>query len=239
MRRFLAAFGFVFAALLTLVPIAGAVGERAGGTLIDSTGKTVGAVELEQGSGGVTIRLRIDDISTIKAGTHGIHFHAVGKCDPADFTTAGAHFNPTSRQHGAKNPQGPHAGDLPNLTLDASTATQGGYAAQLTTSAITLSAGPTSILDADGTALIIHANADDETTDPTGNSGGRVACAVITAQAPAPPATGTGGNLPNLPNTGGGAAATQGTIFGQAGLLAIATLVATGAAFALARRRAA
>jgi Cu-Zn family superoxide dismutase len=106
---------------------------------------------------------------------HGIHFHAVGRCDPPDFMSAGDHFNPTNRQHGQRNPQGPHAGDLPNLTVEANgTATY-----QATNALVTLGPGANSLLDADGSALVIHADPDDDVTDPAGNSGGRIACAVI------------------------------------------------------------
>ena len=90
--------------------------------------------------------------------------------------SAGGHFNPTNRQHGLRNPQGPHAGDLPNLTVDAN----GAGTFQATNALVTLGAGTSSLFDADGSALVIHADPDDEMTDPTGNSGGRIACGVIT-----------------------------------------------------------
>ena len=118
------------------------------------TGAVIGQVQLEQlADNSVKITLTLKDANVVKPGQHGIHFHAVGKCDGPDFTTAGAHFNPTNKMHGTKNPQGPHLGDLPNLPIDASTAAQSGYAATLTTQMITLSAGPASIFDADGTLL--------------------------------------------------------------------------------------
>jgi Cu/Zn superoxide dismutase len=174
----------------------------------------------------VKISLTLKDANVVKQGQHGIHFHAVGKCDGPDFMTAGAHFNPTSKQHGAKSPQGPHLGDLPNLPIDASTAAQSGYAATLTTKMVTLSAGPASIFDADGTALVIHANPDDEMTDPSGNSGGRIACAVLALNAPG-----------SLPVTGGGAAAMQRDLWQRIALLALATLATTAMIVALSRRR--
>jgi Cu-Zn family superoxide dismutase len=108
-------------------------------------------------------------------GGHGLHIHAVGRCDPPDFTSAGGHFNPGGKQHGRSNPAGPHSGDLPNLVVAAS----GEAGLDITTKAITLGPGPNSIL-AQPTALVVHANPDDDRTDPTGNSGGRIACGVIT-----------------------------------------------------------
>jgi len=180
-------------ATLALAPAAGATGERASGSFIDGAGNAIGEARLEQVDADtmrITITLR--DATVVTPGQHGIHFHAVGACAGPDFATAGPHFNPTGKMHGAQNPQGPHAGDLPNLTVTAAAA--GGPTATLTTTAITLAGGPASIFDADGTALVIHANPDDEVTDPSGNSGGRVACAVLTAAAPGLPNTGGGGS---------------------------------------------
>ena len=108
-------------------------------------------------------------------GPHGAHVHAVGKCDPPDFNSAGPHFNPTNKQHGALNPQGSHAGDLPNLTIGP----DGTGRMETTTEQLSLGSGPSSVWDADGSALVVHANADDFKTDPTGNSGARVACGVL------------------------------------------------------------
>jgi superoxide dismutase, Cu-Zn family len=214
-RRVMVCIGLVLMGLLALVPALAAEGERAGGTLIDSTGATIGQVELTQEAGGVRLVVRITDEQRIRPGNHGIHFHAVGKCDIPDFTSAAAHFNPTNKQHGAKNPQGAHAGDLPNLPLDTTTRNQSGagYTWVTTTSAITLMAGPTSLFDADGTALVVHADPDDEMTDPTGNSGGRVACAVISQQ-------------PGLPNTGLGGMASAERGRGLAAVVGVGVLVA-------------
>ena len=228
-RRGLALIALVLMGLLTLVPALAAAGERASGTLIDTTGTTIGRVELTQEANGVRMVVRITDEQRIRPGNHGIHFHAVGRCDIPDFTSAAAHFNPTNKQHGAKNPQGAHAGDLPNLPLDDTTRNQGGggYTWTTTTTALTLAAGATSIFDADGTALVIHADPDDEATDPTGNSGGRVACATITQQ-------------PTLPNTGLGGMANAQQSRGMAAAIGLGTLVAllalNGAALRRARR---
>ena len=228
MRRMVAILGFAILLSLGAVPIAGATGERAQGALIDSTGASLGRVELEQEAGAVRVRVVITDPNLIRPGQHGLHFHAIGRCDTPDFASAGGHFNPTAKQHGAKNPQGPHAGDLPNLPLADSTRnrTGVGYTFVTTTGGITLSAGPASIFDADGTALVIHANPDDELTDPTGNSGGRVACAVLQPSA-----------APGLPNTGAGGA-TRMPSWWQAALLGSAALVAAGGLAMVARRRA-
>lgn len=108
-------------------------------------------------------------------GPHGLHLHAVGKCDPPDFMTAGAHFNPLGKQHGSLNPAGPHAGDLPNLEIGP----DGTGTLRSDTRLVTLGPGPASAFDADETALVIHAGPDDYVTDPTGNSGGRIACGIL------------------------------------------------------------
>jgi Cu-Zn family superoxide dismutase len=143
------------------------------------------SVEISDASGSLratgTLKQRADGIAVhieahgMKPGTYGIHVHAVGQCAGAGFTSAGAHWNPTAKQHGRDNPMGMHEGDLPNLvvgpngtgTLDAVIA--GGK----------LNDGPTALLDADGGAIVIHAAADDNKTDPSGNSGARTACGVV------------------------------------------------------------
>jgi len=141
--------------------------------LKDKEGKQVGVATMIQTPEGVRIAVTG---YRLPPGNHGLHVHAVGLCEPPEFTSAGAHFNPGAKQHGRLNPAGPHAGDLPNLVVVASG--EGGI--DVTTKALTLAAGPTSLLGDKGTSLVVHANADDEKTDPTGNSGGRIACGVIT-----------------------------------------------------------
>jgi Cu-Zn family superoxide dismutase len=113
----------------------------------------------------------------LPAGTHGIHFHEVARCDggATAFSTAGAHYNPLGRQHGLDNPAGPHAGDAPNIVIPAS----GVGAASFGTDRVSLTPGTISLFDADGSALVIHANADDQRTQPSGNSGARIACGVV------------------------------------------------------------
>jgi superoxide dismutase, Cu-Zn family len=146
--------------------------------LVNAAGQTVGTVRAWQTAGGVTFRV---DASGLPHGIHGIHVHSVGRCDTPDFASAGPHWNPAARQHGLSNPAGPHAGDLPNVEVSAN----GVLATAVTLPAATLSApeGGGALLDADGAALVVHASADDNMTDPSGNSGGRIACAVILRQA--------------------------------------------------------
>jgi Cu-Zn family superoxide dismutase len=145
--------------------------------LVDSLGREVGIVRFTEAPGtpGVTIDIAVERGAT--PGQHGIHVHSVGSCDAAvAFATAGAHFNPTNKRHGLFNPDGPHAGDLETLTIDH--LGRGTFVA--TTPRVTLSPGPTSLLDADGSAIVLHALPDDQRTDPSGNSGARIACGVVT-----------------------------------------------------------
>jgi Cu-Zn family superoxide dismutase len=138
--------------------------------------KTVGlAIFSTLPTGEVRIRVTVTGLAKGTPGPHGIHIHAVGACSP-DFGAAGAHFNPGgAKKHGFNNPKGPHAGDLPNIVFDA-----GGNAVyETTTNRITLSPSLNSIFDADGSALIITAQADDYVSNPSGNSGARIACGVI------------------------------------------------------------
>ena len=141
--------------------------------LKDKDGKQVGVATLIETPEGVRVAL---SGYRLPPGSHGLHVHAVGLCEPPEFTSAGAHFNPAGKRHGRMNPAGPHAGDLPNLVVAASG--EGGL--DITTKAFTLSPGPNSLLGEKGTAFVVHANPDDDKTDPTGNSGGRIACGVIT-----------------------------------------------------------
>src|SRR3954452_23621013 len=136
--------------------------------LINSAGQTIGSVRAWQIAGGVSFRITA---SALPHGLHGVHVHAVGRCDPPDFTTAGAHWNPAGKQHGMNNPAGPHAGDLPNVEV----AANGVLNATVTLAGASMAG----LLDPDGAALVIHAAADDNMTDPSGNSGARIACAVI------------------------------------------------------------
>ncbi len=164
---------------------------RADGTLQaqvaikNTNGQVVGTLTLTQQSDGVLVE---GSFQNLPAGAHGIHFHAVGTCAP-NFDAAGGHFNPAQRQHGFNNPQGVHAGDLPNVEIGPN----GTGTYRTVTTLVTLAQGAAnSVYDADGTAVIVHANADDYVTDPSGNSGGRIACGVVSAaQAAQLPDTGT------------------------------------------------
>lgn len=142
-------------------------------TVINSNGIKIGKAVLSQQAD--TVRLRIE-AQMLPPGTHGIHFHETGRCDAPDFTTAGSHFNPTSKEHGFHNPKGFHSGDLLNIEVGS----DGKVMTELESKTVTLKIGqPNSLLQKNGTSLIIHEKADDYVTDPSGNSGKRIACGVI------------------------------------------------------------
>lgn len=141
----------------------------------DKDGVTVATATFSETAAGSGVSIALS-VTKLPAGQHGWHLHTTGMCTPPDFASAGGHFNPDGRQHGAQNPQGPHAGDLGNVTVAADGTAKLSFVAK----AVTLETGkPTSLFKDGGTALVIHANPDDEKTDPSGNSGGRVACGVI------------------------------------------------------------
>lgn len=121
------------------------------------------------------IRLVING-ENLPAGAHGAHVHLAGVCNPPDFASAGAHWNPAGKQHGKNNPQGMHLGDLPNLLIG----TDGRGSMEISIAGARLTGGDEAMLDADGAALVIHASPDDMMTNPSGNSGGRIACGVFT-----------------------------------------------------------
>ena len=138
------------------------------GTLAKADGTALGSVTITDGpAGALHVDVQVHDFAP---GVYGAHLHAAGRCDGPAFATAGGHWNPTMHKHGRLNPDGAHAGDLPNLQVDASG--RGAIAFDTMGTIDTL-------LDADGAALIVHAHADDERTDPSGNSGDRMACAVL------------------------------------------------------------
>lgn len=153
-------------AMETGAPLAG--GASATAPLKTSAGIDVGHATATEVAGGVRFTL---DVTGMPVGTHGAHIHMVGRCDAPDFTTAGGHWNPTAMKHGSMNPQGPHEGDLPNLIVG----TDGRGTLGITIPGATMAG----LLDADGSALVVHANPDDLKTDPSGNSGGRIACGVF------------------------------------------------------------
>jgi superoxide dismutase, Cu-Zn family len=140
---------------------------------IDSTGKLVGKATLsEESGGGVRIQLNLNGL---RAGVHGIHIHEIGECKEPDFKSAGKHFNPSGKHHGADNPQGSHAGDLGNIEVSQN----GSVETKLQAPEVTLGVGPNSLLRPGGTAIIIHARRDDQKSDPSGDSGEPIACGVI------------------------------------------------------------
>lgn len=132
---------------------------------VDSDGKATGDASLYQAKDGLRI---VTNLPNVPAGDHGFHFHAIGKCTAPAFDSAGGHFNPTQRKHGRLNPDGPHVGDLGNVNV-------GPAGADIVIANVEMSA----LFDADGTALVLHAGADDEKTDPSGNSGARIRCGVV------------------------------------------------------------
>lgn len=143
-------------------------------TLTKADGTAAGKAVFTQKAEGVWLKV---DVMGIQPGKHGIHLHTVGKCDAPDFASAGGHWNPMHKMHGFESPQGSHMGDLPNLEVDA----KGNGKFEALVHGATLDAGAMGLFDSDGTALVIHAGPDDNRTDPSGNSGGRVACGVVTA----------------------------------------------------------
>ena len=137
----------------------------------DASGRELGTLTLADAAQGISVT---GQLTGLPPGDHAIHLHTVGQCEAPAFTTAGGHWNPTSRQHGSENPQGPHFGDMPNITVGADSTVN----VQVTTPGGTLrQADP--LLDADGATVMIHASADDYRTDPAGNAGNRIACGVV------------------------------------------------------------
>jgi len=146
--------------------------EVAEAKFINSEGKNVGSVHIEHMASATLFLLKLHDLPP---GVHGIHIHSVGTCTPPSFDSAGPHFNPAKSQHGFKNPKGPHAGDLPNITIPA----DGKLETTLMVAGAMQWDGEGGLLDGDRASLVIHANPDDYTTDPSGNSGPRIACAKL------------------------------------------------------------
>lgn len=154
-------------------PAPAAVSQTVEANVIGLDGKTLGKVVLKQIPAGVLVSA---DVRGLPAGEHGFHFHQKGLCDTATkFDSSGGHFAAGDHQHGYMSANGPHGGDMPNQNVGA----DGVLKTEVLNTGITLSPGPKSVFDADGTALVIHAGVDDYTSQPSGNAGGRLACAVI------------------------------------------------------------
>ena len=141
--------------------------------LRDPGGRRLATATVSEDDG---LRLRVEAAGLV-AGTYAVHLHATGLCEPPAFGSAGPHWNPAGRQHGRLNPLGPHLGDLPNLTVGA----DGAGRVEFVISGASLRGGGRALLDRDGAALVIHVAPDDYRTDPSGNSGARLACGVIAA----------------------------------------------------------
>ena len=217
-RRFIAVAVLGTLLLVTSAGVAAAQ-QTATAQLEDTDGNPVGNAEFVEGPGGVTITINLQPgQNALGPGEHGVHIHEKGSISP-DFEAAGEHFNPTHAEHGFQNPNGPHAGDLENITV----LEDGSATYQTTSDRITLSRGERSILDSDGSALVIHRGADDYRTDPSGSSGGRAVAGVIresaTGESTTPSRESTTGKE-KLPSSGGVSVLPLAVIAGVAGLAA-------------------
>lgn len=159
-------------AVTLLTPALALASPAATADLKDATGKPVGTATFTAGEGGVRVKVQV---TGLRPGPHGFHVHAAGRCEAPDFKTAAGHFNPAGKQHGLDNPMGHHGGDMPNLVVGA----DGRGEATAMLQGVTLGEGDASLFHAGGTALVIHADADDGKTDPAGNAGARIACGVV------------------------------------------------------------
>ena len=169
--RMMAVFGATLGLAATAWAEGGTAAAPKGDTvsvdLSDSKGKSIGHVTLEENPHGL---LMTGDLKNLPAGEHAIHIHETGKCEAPTFKSAGGHFNPTSKQHGVRNEQGAHGGDMPNLVVPKSGESEvpvlpAGPHAQK-------KSGPTAVMDSDGSAVVVHAKADDYSTSQRGNCGG-------------------------------------------------------------------
>lgn len=143
----------------------------ASASLLNAQNEDSGSATILNDAGRMILKI---DARGVPAGTHGIHIHQVGKCDAPSFESAGPHWNPSGRKHGLSNSAGPHAGDIPNIQASSTGSVK-------TSVSLRIASEIGSIFDVDGAALVIHATADDNVTDPSGNSGSRILCGVFNA----------------------------------------------------------
>lgn len=144
----------------------------ANAVLIDPDGKEIGNVAISELAQGLRIFAQAEGLPP---GVHAFHIHETGACEQPDFQSAGGHYNPTGMQHGWDNPEGPHAGDFPNVHVHE----DGKLAVEYFTASLTLGEGDTTLFDDDGSAVVVHEGADDYQSDPAGHAGARIACGVI------------------------------------------------------------
>src|SRR5712664_3699206 len=164
----------LFLSILAL-SLSSAAKSRAAKTVVqlkDAKGQSVGSAVIKPAATGVAIKLKVKGLP---AGEHAIHVHQNAKCDAPDFKSAGPHFNPDGKKHGLENPEGHHAGDMNNFIVNAKSHAK----LRVMNKDVTLGDDSHSLFSNGGTALVIHAKADDLKTDPAGNAGDRIACGVI------------------------------------------------------------
>ncbi|MGD0509555.1 MAG: superoxide dismutase family protein [Terriglobales bacterium] len=163
----------LFPLVLLVVALASTSSAKTKVELKDAQGKVVGTAILSESAPGIKMEVTVENLPP---GVHAIHFHQNAKCDAPDFKSAGGHFNPDNKKHGLENPEGHHAGDNPNFAVG----TDGKAHFKWDDKDVTLGSDSHSLFSNGGTALVIHAKADDQKTDPAGNAGDRIACGVIT-----------------------------------------------------------